>query len=236
MEYPEDVVVGLKRFCAFIIIYVPHWLRASFASDCQVNDLQYRKDLGHFSEVDPEIAAAVLEVFLRHVDFLAPEWAILSLVSTKVSLEDKEKMAKEIISVPKSDLRPAPPKPIVPITSSTTLDALVKSPRVHLLFHLLTIDESFLAEDPKAWGDDPEYQKLERYVRNVRVVNDCAENAIQLASDLNNKVTKDESQRRFLYHTVAKQRREKKEHDRKSHQSPGTATPIDRSALARRKK
>ena len=61
-----------------------------------------------------------------------------------------------------------------------------------LLFQSLKIDRSFLAKDPSAWAEEVRYQGLSKLVKNLKVVNDVAEHAIQIVTDYVGKITKDE--------------------------------------------
>ena len=61
-----------------------------------------------------------------------------------------------------------------------------------LLFQSFKIDQSFLAKDPSAWAEEDRYQGLSKFVKNLKVINDMAEHAIQMATDYAGKITKDE--------------------------------------------
>ena len=61
-----------------------------------------------------------------------------------------------------------------------------------LLFQSLKIDRSFLAKDPSAWAEEVRYQGLSKFVKNLKVVNDVAEHAIQIVTNYAGKITKDE--------------------------------------------
>ena len=99
----------------------------------------------------------------------------------------------------------APLKPVVTITSSTKLHQLAMLERAYLPFILLDIPEDFLRQDPSVWPSDPSYQRMLRFVKNYRLINDVAEHYVQLATDLNERITKNEEQRQSLYHTVEHQ-------------------------------
>ena len=57
---------------------------------------------------------------------------------------------------------------------------------------MCVFDRSFLAKDPSAWAEEVVYQRLSKFVKNLKVVNDVAEHAIQMATDYAGKITKDE--------------------------------------------
>ena len=238
MGYSAAFIAKLRRFNAWQVIYALYWLVAGDAADCQLHDLQHHRDLEAFKDVDFEVASAALSKFLRHVDFLAPEWSFVSLTSPNVPAEEKANIAKVILATPSTTLKPAPLVPVVEITAATQLHQLASGSRVHLIFHLFDINPSFLSKDPLSWKDDAGYGQLWEYVSNLRVVNDVIENAVQLASDYNEKITKNDEQRKFLYQTVAQQRRERGDLRRKTLQPSPVAKPSqppkDRSSLRRK--
>ena len=122
----------------------------------------------------------MLKTFSRHFDFLAPEYAFLSLVSTKVSLAEKRQIARAFTSTTESSsLQPAPLKPAVEITRETELHELAQGERIFLVFQLLHLDHSFLRKDASSWSEEPAFQRLSKFVKNFRVMNDVAEHTIQ---------------------------------------------------------
>ena len=70
------------------------------------------------------------------------------------------------------------------------------------LFTALKIDRSFLSTDPDEWAEATEYLNVRRTVSAVRCVNDCAERAVKLATDFNQVLTNDESQRQLVFQLV----------------------------------
>ena len=208
MGYSSEYVKKLKRFNAYSVIHVPYWYEANNAADVQVVDLDFFRQLEKFRAVDDEIASPVIQTWLRHTDYLAPEFSFLSLTSDRVSTADKKKIAGSILAFPRpQQLPPAPTRPLVQITSSTKLHQLAKSERAYLPFLLLNVSEEFLHDDPSKWASDPDFQRLKGFVQNYRLVNDVAEHFVQLATDFNEKITRNEEQRQFLYHTVENERR-----------------------------
>ena len=132
-------------------------------------------------------------------------------------MEEKQAIAANILSKPVPErFEPAPLVPLVPINAGAELPQLAPSERAHLPFKLLYVSEDFLHLDPTDWPNDPSYQRVAEFVKNFRVVNDLAENAVQLATDYNEKVTRNETQRQCLYLTVQQQRRERSDLRRRS--------------------
>ena len=111
---------------------------------------KFRRRLEAFRDVD--VADTVLVTWSRHVDFFPPEFVFLSLVSKKVTVSDKSKIAEAILQQSDSQiLRPANFKPIPEITPETKLPNLAQGPRVNLPFQLLKVGEAFLAKSPTEW-------------------------------------------------------------------------------------
>ena len=238
MGYPEEFVTKLKRYTRFQVVLGPYRQSAAKGLDAQLNDLEFRRQMEGFREIDPIIADAVLNTWNRHVEFLGPEYSFLSLVSPKVSPQEKAKIAENIASTPDPrTLAPAPPKPSVPITATTQLHELATGPRVYLPFHLLGISAEFLTKDQKDWETDSDFERLSEFARNFRVVNDVVEHSVQLATDYNELITRDEMQRQCLYVGVNKRRKERSDLRRKTLQpSPPKKVKqpsLDRSHLKR---
>ena len=70
------------------------------------------------------------------------------------------------------------------------------------LFDSLRIDTIFLEKSPRTWPDCPEYIAAKQRIMNLKVINDCAERAVKLASDFNNTLTYNEEQRQLVLQIV----------------------------------
>ena len=106
--------------------------------------------------------------------------------------------------------------PAVPVTASTQLHHLARGERVDLPFTLLRIGHSFLENEPSEWASSADFQKLKEFVHHFKTVNDCAEHAVQLATDFNEQITKNPEQRKYLYAQVTQQRRDRSDLRRKA--------------------
>lgn len=58
----------------------------------------------------------------------------------------------------------------------------------------MKIDESFLTVDPAGWSEHPSYIHGKDFISQLKVVNDCAERMIKLATGFNETVTTGEKQ------------------------------------------
>ena len=71
----------------------------------------------------------------------------------------------------------------------------------------MKINESFLAISPKDWFQHPSYIEGKELVKHLKVVNDCAERCIKLATDFNESLTSSEEERQFIYQVVEHHRK-----------------------------
>lgn len=226
LEYDDDYIKKLRRFNKYQVLYAIYWFGVNDAPNAQALDLWFLKTLHEYRDtVDEEVGSACLATALNHVQFLAPEFCFLSLVSNS---KDKAEIAAAILSSTpppkdengKSQFEIQAPEPTLKITEdnsdSISVKQLVGGPRVYLPFHLLKIGTSFLEKEPEQWAAEEDFLKLSQFVANLRVVNDTAERAVQLFSDYHGKVTKGEEQKQCLMSTVREQRREKADLTRKT--------------------
>ena len=67
------------------------------------------------------------------------------------------------------------------------------------LFTVMQIDPAFLTGHPSTWLECPDYISAKQKITSLRVINDSAEWAVKLATDFNNILTHDESQRQLVF-------------------------------------
>ena len=70
------------------------------------------------------------------------------------------------------------------------------------LFTALKIDPTFLKDDPATWPSCPAYVDAKQKVASMKVINDCTERAVKLATDFNNALTHDEAHRQLVFQIV----------------------------------
>ena len=70
------------------------------------------------------------------------------------------------------------------------------------LFDSHRMDIIFLEKSPRTWPDCPEYIAVKQRIVNLKVINDCAERAVKLASDCNNTLTHNEEQHQLVLQIV----------------------------------
>ena len=98
LEYDQQLIMKLEKICLFIVlVYVPSWLNASSGVDAAVHDLQLWKDIKFFAEIDKNISEAATIVLKRHFWYLTEEMSIFALFSEKLSLNERQTIAKELL-------------------------------------------------------------------------------------------------------------------------------------------
>ena len=202
--FEDDKLEHLKRFCEYaVMFYIPYFLTANIGADAGVNDLSLYKKLKKFSQVDKLLADEALATLSRHLWFLAPTTVLFSLASEKLEEDDKSRIAVRLLTLPKSKEMntglPTYPK----LSDKTELRDLVTSESWEL-FNILKLSADWLALPPAQWDTDPDYIKFRKFVRTVKVTNDCAERGVKLATDYSKSLTKDSQERSKIYQPDAK--------------------------------
>ena len=99
-----------------------------------------------------------------------------------------------------TDVRRVDPK-AVPCFQSVTLSDFVTE-RSTNLFAALQMNTDFLASHPSQWLQCSSFCDSKEKAAAIRVINDCAERAVKLATDFNSTLSHDESQRPLIYQVV----------------------------------
>ena len=133
----------------------------------------------------------------------------LALFDERVSEETKAAMVENFAR---------PPNPVVPkridkkiFDHRAPLESYVTS-RSLGIFNLLSTNgqeeaKAFLSKSPALWPSDQIYQQMKRNVKQLKVVNDCAERGVALIQSYNAALTKDETQKQYLLQLVSQHRK-----------------------------
>lgn len=114
-------------------------------------------------------------------------------------------MAAKLLKTP-HNLHLQPSKPKIPVFSDDNIPNLVSliGARSWLLFNLLKLDNSqldWLQVPVKYWDKMESYKKIEKFVVNLEVVNDCAERDVKLITDFKDMV-EDKDQLQCIFQVV----------------------------------
>lgn len=202
----EEELTSIRSICLFILnLYVKMWFQAPNAITAPNDDFKFIQQVINYKQIDEGISEKVLGKYLNHLWYLSAEQVCFGLFDRNVSNETKRSMAKKILEHTYEDERSTRiVRPIICYTEAVrllkavSLDYFVTDQSV-IFFERYKINTDFLMQDPcKHWLENQEYLKLKSFVRGLRVVNDTAERGVKLIQDFNNKLTKDEEQKKFL--------------------------------------
>ena len=95
------------------------------------------------------------------------------------------------------------------MSDKTKLWDLVTSSSWQLFYLTSCTDWLGLALPPAEWNTRPDYIEFRKFVRTVKVTNDCAKRGVKLATDYSKSLTKDSQERSKIYQVVEAERRDK---------------------------
>ena len=193
---------GLRRICLFTVtIYVKAWFSAPSSSDAPFNDLCLLQSLESYAEIDSLVAAVALKKMRGQLWYLSEDLIGLAFFSDCILESEKEAMV-DALKKPKlqEDVRRVDPKLVVSFQTKALSDFVTEN-SLHL-FTALRIDPACLRGSPSTWCDCPGYVNAKRKIMGLKVINDCAERAVKLATDFNNALTHDETQRQLVFQIV----------------------------------
>ena len=113
----------------------------------------------------------------------------MALFSDTVSDEEKTSIVAALKkSETKKGLKRVDAKTIVSFQTISLSDFV--TPRSLNLFHVMQLTTGFLDFNPTLWADLEEFVEAKQKIKAIRIVNDCAERAVTLATDYNIVLTK----------------------------------------------
>ena len=181
--FEEEELRNLWRFGRFAVLhYIPAFLSSSSGRDAAFNDLQLYKALLKYLEVDRELTESALATLSRHLWYLAPQTVLFGLFSGKVS-EDHMSRACRLLTLDRkeSPILGVPKFPV--LTAETELCDLITEESWDF-FEVVNSDPlPWLTMRVSKWESYADYNKVKAFKSTVKVVNDCAERAVALATD-----------------------------------------------------
>lgn len=194
---------GLKDICIFVIrFYVKLWFGASNAIVAPYQDLNFIKNVYFYDDAD--VSKIVIKKFSNHLWYLSEEAVGFAFFDQNVSIEEKKKMVKALLSNDGSDDTPKKltikPLEVLSLVKKNLSNFVTKN--TNLFFERFEIDKSFLLEEPEKWNNNKAFLEGANTVSNIQVVNDTAERAVKLITEYNSILTKDENQKQYLLQIV----------------------------------
>lgn len=218
---------GFRDVCLFIVfVYVKAWFLAPIALKAPNQDLGFLKDINSFHSINKDIAKNASDKFKNHLWYLSPELAVLTLFDPDVSNSVKLRIVKnlEIASDQKlftcaagdddCDIADEPTHTKRYKTNKVDdilnkeIDFFVNAESMNFFkrFKLVT---NFLKIQPSEWINDESFLAAQAFVKNLKVINDCAERMVKLMTDFRCKFTKDEKQLQYVLQIVNDHRQKK---------------------------
>ena len=158
-----------------------------------------------YADIDSVIAKAAVTSFKCHLWYIIEELASLTLYSNEVDNNTKQKMADKILKASRSFCK-------MPTIVSNDISAFIGDDSWSL-FHITSLDDSFLNTPVAQWEANNAYQQGKLIVNNICVVNDSAERGVKLCQDFNGSAHKEKHFQSILQvveksrHTLPNQRR-----------------------------
>ena len=194
-QFPNSVLSWHKKrkvekMALFIVfVYLESWFRSASLFSAGTNDLKLYARLQKFSKVHKKVSLVGTTVLQRHTWYLSEELVALSLFDESLPSDLRNSLAKKISSLPAADQPIQKPcRPV--ITPCSTLTEFV-GPRTVVLFNILGIPHTFLADSE--WHLLPQYEAAKAALKGLIPLNDSCERALALATTLNGTITRDEA-------------------------------------------
>ena len=207
----------LHEFVVFIVyVYSGWWLQCRSAINAPWLDLCLYKTLLKYQIVNETISKSAQKALCRHLWYLTPELAILAIFSDAVPLEKLESLRKKMLEVKPTSEPQAPKnrfgtefgKPEFPVLSETTELADLINVDSWFAVHALGLDMDFLSTNVCTWPKNDDFLNSKTRVKDLNVVNDCAERAVKMTNDFACS-SKDESHFQNVLQVVESERKRK---------------------------
>ena len=198
---------SLRRICLFVCtIYANYWFCAPDTASAPMNDLAMLHLIADYQDIDAKVAGIVEKKMRLHLWYLSEDLAALPLFGNDVSIETKKSVVKALAKEPcANDVRRLAPNKITSFKGLSVADFVTS--RSLNLFSAFSLSQQFLEEDVTTWSSSEDYLAACKIIHAVKVVNDCAERAVKLATDFNEILTKSDEQRQLLYQVVEHHRK-----------------------------
>ena len=135
----------------------------------------------------------------NHLWYLTGQMVPLGLCDTSLGDDEREELAKAILSHPRQNIelgRPKVPDMMWPGVRPSL--AYFVTANSWLVFDLLQLTGEFLSVPCSYWPNFGEYKKLEEFCLNLPSVNDSAERGCHLITEFMNQVHSDEARQDLI--------------------------------------
>ena len=93
----------IQRFLNFcVVVHIPWWLTIGVVADAPINNFLLIKSIIKYAEVADFCSQSVLKSFSNHLWYVCEETVALSMFSSKLSNQVKEKMVEKLLQCEKN--------------------------------------------------------------------------------------------------------------------------------------
>ena len=205
-ETEKEKVLEVSKY--ILIFYIKHWFESPLPAVAARNDLSFMVNILKYRHlVKPSITFSILQSCRRHLWYLVPQTVVFALVDPGLPDDQKERMARQLYSLPRTKINMGKPEfPYIDFSGQE-----VKLPDLAdfvtsdswLIFDKLGLlgSQDWLTIPPSLWNNFQEYRKFREFVQNVSVCNDIAERGVSLITTFIN-LTESEEQRQAMLQVV----------------------------------
>ena len=177
--------------------------------DAPINDLTFLHDMLRYKNEDSTVADTAFNKLSSYQWYLTQESVAFSFFSQHPLLtnEMKESMAFQLLSIsPPDEFR----RGILVFKRNMLCSKLCDfiGPETWFIFECLRMDKDWLYNKPEQWTANESFKKGQKFVANIKVVNDAAERIVKLYSDNAAILTENEEQGASLLQVVEKHRKQ----------------------------
>lgn len=203
---------SLELMCIFIVkFYVKAFLLCDNGIEAPYNDLNLIKNVYDFRKIDGEISNAVVQKLLGHLWYLSDENVAFAFFDTNVPIESKQRMVDrlrnndddETMKSKNLNLRMCDTERFIKSDISSFVTRHTAD-----FFNRFGLSMKFMDLHPSEWTASTEFNDAVEKLKNIKVVNDCAERGVKLISDFQRSITANEDEKQYLLQVVSKNRKE----------------------------
>ena len=190
-----DKITSLASFLS--LFYVKNWCTASVIANASIHALEMwnqfesmkntqTSTLKLFPPLYQKFANSAQEKLERHLWYVSKRHVVFSLLSEKLSMIEKTKMWQKLQSYRQLD------------NEGTIGEGIVKMPKMistmhlkdligadsHTLLKLLSASSNFIDLRPKTWSQNVAFVAVKAMIENLPAVNDAAERALALVTNI----------------------------------------------------
>lgn len=194
---------GLRNVCIFLsILYIKAWYTCKSAVHAPQNDLNFIKAAIDYATINKEVSDIVLKKISSHLWYLSDEVLGFSFFDSSVPIYMKRKMVEALkINNENKKRVEENAERIKQNYKSKELDNFV-TVNTMKFFERFEISTEFLQVDPEDWAKCEDYKDGLDVCRNIQVVNDIAERAVQMVSKYNRTGTKAELDLQYMLQVI----------------------------------